>query len=39
MLGMPALTRLAPGSPANFNRFDVDNKLVATYLRGQMLSS
>jgi N-acetylglucosamine-6-phosphate deacetylase len=39
MLGMPALTRLAPGSPANFNRFDADNKLVATYLRGQMLSN
>jgi len=37
MLGIPALTRLAPGSPANLNRFDAANKLTATYLRGVKL--
>ncbi len=35
MLGRPELTRLAPGSPANLNRFDADGNLTATYLRGQ----
>jgi len=35
MLGQPELTRLAPGSPANLNRFDVEGHLIATYLRGQ----
>ncbi len=35
MLGMPELTRLAPGSPANLNRFDAEGRLVATYLLGR----
>ena len=35
MLGLPALTRIAPGSPANLNRFDANNHLTATYIRGQ----
>ena len=34
MLGQPAWTRLAPGMPANLNRFDSNGKLVATYLDG-----
>ena len=35
MLGRPELTRLAPGSPANLNRFDASGQLVATYLGGR----
>jgi N-acetylglucosamine-6-phosphate deacetylase len=34
MLGIPALNRLAPGSPANLNRFNAANQLTATYLHG-----
>lgn len=34
MLGRPELTRLAPGSPANLNRFDAAGNLTATCLRG-----
>lgn len=37
MLGRPELTRLAPGSAANLNRFDARGRLVATYLRGEPL--
>jgi N-acetylglucosamine-6-phosphate deacetylase len=39
MLNLSNLTRLAPGSPANLNRFDADGKLIATYLRGHQLHS
>ena len=35
MLGHPELTRLAPNSPANLNRFDADGRLIATYLTGR----
>lgn len=38
MLGQRSLTLLAPGFPANFNRFDAEGRLVATYLRGQPVS-
>ena len=34
MLGTPELTRLAPGSIANLNRFDEHGHLIATYIRG-----
>ena len=34
LLGTPELTRLAPGSPANLNRFDQQGRLIATYIRG-----
>lgn len=34
MLGRPELARIAPGLPANMNRFDASGRLVATYLRG-----
>jgi len=34
MLGVPELTRLAPGSIANLNRFDEQGRLIATYIRG-----
>ncbi len=34
MLGTPELTRLAPGSIANLNRFDEQGRLIATYIRG-----
>ncbi|SEF49622.1 N-acetylglucosamine 6-phosphate deacetylase [Bryocella elongata] len=37
MLGQPAWKRLAPGMPANLNRFDVNGKLVATYLNGAVV--
>ena len=37
MLGRPELTRLAPGSLANLNRFDAKNHLVATYVRGRAI--
>jgi len=39
MLGLHKLTHLAPGSPANLNRFDADNHLTATYIRGQRISN
>jgi len=39
MLGQPALTRLAPGSPANLNCFDAEDRLIATYIRGQRIPS
>lgn len=38
MLGRPELTRLAPGSPANLNRFDATGHLVATYIQGQLVT-
>ena len=38
MLGRPELTRLAPGSPANLNRFDASGRLVATYLLGELVT-
>jgi N-acetylglucosamine-6-phosphate deacetylase len=34
MLGQPHLTRLAPNSPANLNRFNPAGQLIATYIRG-----
>jgi N-acetylglucosamine-6-phosphate deacetylase len=37
MLGQPELTRLAPGSPANLNRFDANGRLIATYIRGELV--
>jgi len=39
MLGMPMLTRLALGSSANLNCFNADNRLTATYIRGQVVPS
>jgi N-acetylglucosamine-6-phosphate deacetylase len=38
MLGIPEISRLAPGSAANLNRFNATNQLTATYLRGSKLS-
>ncbi|HEY4010579.1 MAG TPA: N-acetylglucosamine-6-phosphate deacetylase, partial [Acidobacteriaceae bacterium] len=38
MLGRPELTRLAPGGPANLNRFDASGHLVATYIRGELVT-
>jgi N-acetylglucosamine-6-phosphate deacetylase len=38
MLGRPELTRLAPGSPANLNRFDRGGRLVATYIQGELVT-
>ena len=38
MLGRPELTRLAPGSPANLNRFDTSGRLIASYLRGELVT-
>lgn len=38
MLGRPELTRLAPGSPANLNRFDASGRLVATYIQGELVT-
>ena len=35
MLGRPELARIAPGLPANFNRYDAAGRLVATYLHGK----
>ncbi|HVG26507.1 MAG TPA: N-acetylglucosamine-6-phosphate deacetylase [Acidobacteriaceae bacterium] len=35
MMGVPHRTRLAPGMAANLNRFDEQDRLVATYLRGK----
>ena len=37
MLGQPALTAIAPGSPANLNRFNAAGHLTATYLSGEKL--
>jgi N-acetylglucosamine-6-phosphate deacetylase len=37
MLGQPELTRIAPGSAANLNRFDANGRLLATYIRGQRI--
>jgi N-acetylglucosamine-6-phosphate deacetylase len=37
MLGLPELTRLAPGSSANLNRFDKQGHLVATYIQGELV--
>jgi len=39
MLGLPKLTRLAPGSAANLNVFDASNQLTATYIRGQRVAN
>jgi len=39
MLGIPTLTRLAPGFPANLNRFNAANQLIATYLRGTKIAT
>ena len=38
MLGRPELTRLAPGSTANLNRFDAGGRLIATYLQGELIT-
>lgn len=38
MLGLPELTRLAPGDPATLNRFDEEGRRIATYVRGLELS-
>jgi N-acetylglucosamine-6-phosphate deacetylase len=38
MLGRPELTRLAPGSPANLNRFDHGGRLIATYIQGELVT-
>lgn len=38
MLGQPELTRLAPGSLANLNRFDTSGRLVATYIQGELVT-
>jgi N-acetylglucosamine-6-phosphate deacetylase len=37
MLGWPEMTRIAPGSPANLNRFDPSGRLVATYIGGELV--
>jgi N-acetylglucosamine-6-phosphate deacetylase len=37
MLGTPELTRLAPGSIANLNRFDESDRLITTYIRGKKI--
>jgi N-acetylglucosamine-6-phosphate deacetylase len=37
LLGRPELTRLAPGSPANLNRFDANGRLIATYIHGELV--
>jgi N-acetylglucosamine-6-phosphate deacetylase len=34
MLGVPALTDITTGAPANLNRFDSNNRHIATYIRG-----
>jgi N-acetylglucosamine-6-phosphate deacetylase len=38
MLGWPELTRLAPGGPANLNRFDASGRLVASYIQGELVT-
>jgi N-acetylglucosamine-6-phosphate deacetylase len=35
MLGLAHTTRLAPGDPATFNRFDSSGRLLACYVRGR----
>ena len=35
MIGKPEATRITLGAPANFNRFNANNELIATYLRGK----
>ena len=37
MLNRPELTAISPGHPANFNRFDANGHLLATYLRGEQV--
>ena len=37
MIGRPELTRLAPGSIANLNRFDTRGHLIATYIQGEIV--
>jgi N-acetylglucosamine-6-phosphate deacetylase len=37
MLGLSELMRLAPGTPANLNRFDANGRLVATCIRGELV--
>ena len=38
MVGVPELTRLAPGSIANLNRFDAQGHLIATYIQGELVN-
>jgi N-acetylglucosamine-6-phosphate deacetylase len=38
MLGLPNLTTLAPGTPANFNLFTADGTLQITYLNGNAIA-
>jgi N-acetylglucosamine-6-phosphate deacetylase len=38
MLGLPNLTTLAPGTPANFNLFTADGTLQTTYLNGKPIA-
>jgi N-acetylglucosamine-6-phosphate deacetylase len=38
MLGLSELMRLAPGTPANLNRFDANDRLIATCIRGELVS-
>jgi N-acetylglucosamine-6-phosphate deacetylase len=38
MLGLPHLTTLAPGTPANFNLFTADRTLQTTYLNGNAIA-
>jgi N-acetylglucosamine-6-phosphate deacetylase len=38
MLGHPELTRLAPGSAANLNRFDAHGHLIATCINGRKVT-
>lgn len=37
LIGRPELTRLAPGSTANLNRFDAHGHLIATYIQGELV--
>ena len=37
MLGRQELTRIAPGSMANLNRFDAHGHLIATYIHGELV--
>jgi N-acetylglucosamine-6-phosphate deacetylase len=37
MIGRPEITRLAPGSLANLNRFDTRGHLIATYIQGEIV--
>ena len=39
MLGQPAATRLAPGSPAHLARWSADGHLLATYIHGHEVST